>query len=714
MARTGHKSWATDAAGNIIAGAAVEVRLKSDNSLAVIYDAVSGGSALANPFTTASDGSFEFFTDADRYDVLVGSGASQVTIPVDLTDARSTQRFTTRAEAVDWIGTNGSSSPDGYTVWWGEYGVVKSTGAAAISDMTGYVPIGRPSIWHWGFDGSTDDFLTEMQALVDYGESTVSDNLDRVELDFGGVPVYVSGAVVNAEASIDYYGLHLVAHSSGSWGADNFNTTAIGSYKAPDHVPLLKIGSRFKATPDGNHVSPRFIGGAILDCAYKSSGLYCVGVTTPDLTGVIEEPRKVGLYYDNIGRMDSIKMNVRGFQAGADENIPPFRKARGIWAAEGDVHFASGRVSNCQINVYPESSPLFFDYLHTFAGWKGTKGSGTGAIIEIEASGNITNWAINTAGTGYAVDDNLYAERYKGDTGTDTDQHWDPDNWDNIACFEVTSVDGSGGITGLALATDRDGNEADGSGYGTHTIGSGELRDMYYIQEIMPVNVWLESNGGLAAREHYLDKGRLHCKGSFKYRTGETQVTVKDDEVPLKGMIIFESTGSTDDIHNFYIGNVSLNMSGTPTDPEKLILVDETAGSFRTCTAHIGIDQSTVSTSPTKTFPHTVGFVGVAFDASKFNTSGGSGNHYLDWDLKSYGFASTLYDLPASKKLSFKQDGSSVSDPTQFFGFTDQTDGVYRVHVPDAVSTGGATLYAEWGGMFRSGDDDGGLKTGNP
>lgn len=88
MALTGYKSWAVDSAGNVVPNAAVEVRRKADNSLASLFTDVTGGAPITNPFTAGSDGGFEFYVTGDRYDVIVGSGPSQVTVPFDAVDAK--------------------------------------------------------------------------------------------------------------------------------------------------------------------------------------------------------------------------------------------------------------------------------------------------------------------------------------------------------------------------------------------------------------------------------------------------------------------------------------------------------------------------------------------------------------------------------------------------------------------------------------------------
>ena len=50
MALPGYKATAVDGSGDTIGSAQVEVRRRSDNALASLFDAATSGSALTNPF----------------------------------------------------------------------------------------------------------------------------------------------------------------------------------------------------------------------------------------------------------------------------------------------------------------------------------------------------------------------------------------------------------------------------------------------------------------------------------------------------------------------------------------------------------------------------------------------------------------------------------------------------------------------------------------
>jgi len=124
MALVGYRNWAVTDAGDTIGASAVEVRRKSDNSLADLFTDAGGGTGVVNPFTADADGSFEFYADGGLYDLLVGTGPSQETTPLSLIDADGNIAFASRADAEAWRATGGtlddgqSFSADGLMYKW--------------------------------------------------------------------------------------------------------------------------------------------------------------------------------------------------------------------------------------------------------------------------------------------------------------------------------------------------------------------------------------------------------------------------------------------------------------------------------------------------------------------------------------------------------------------------------------------------------------------
>lgn len=154
MARSGFKSWAVDNQGNVLGGTQIEVRRTSDNALASLFDAASGGNALTNPFNAETDGSFEFYTDQGRYNLIVGVGGNAQTIPLDLLDARVNVAFTSRDDFVAHI-AGGGDFDNGTAIIAGGLSYLAQSGSTAIPNLPGMVPdgIGQPE--HFGALGDS-------------------------------------------------------------------------------------------------------------------------------------------------------------------------------------------------------------------------------------------------------------------------------------------------------------------------------------------------------------------------------------------------------------------------------------------------------------------------------------------------------------------------------------------------------------------------------
>lgn len=91
MARVNYKGFPTDSSGNKLSGIDIEVNFQSTGLPADVYAAETGGSPITQPFQTAADGSFEFWTEPEDYTILAGTGATQQTLPVTLSEPLSTE-----------------------------------------------------------------------------------------------------------------------------------------------------------------------------------------------------------------------------------------------------------------------------------------------------------------------------------------------------------------------------------------------------------------------------------------------------------------------------------------------------------------------------------------------------------------------------------------------------------------------------------------------
>lgn len=71
-----HQFTAQDEAGNVVAGASVEVRSEDTGLLVALYSDRNGSTPLGNPATTDSDGFIRFFVDGGVYKIRVYTGSS--------------------------------------------------------------------------------------------------------------------------------------------------------------------------------------------------------------------------------------------------------------------------------------------------------------------------------------------------------------------------------------------------------------------------------------------------------------------------------------------------------------------------------------------------------------------------------------------------------------------------------------------------------------
>jgi hypothetical protein len=75
MTRSVYEKAVTGSTGNIIVGATATVRNQSDNELASIYSAISGGSPIAGSVvTTGSDGYIKFYVEPGVYRITIAFG----------------------------------------------------------------------------------------------------------------------------------------------------------------------------------------------------------------------------------------------------------------------------------------------------------------------------------------------------------------------------------------------------------------------------------------------------------------------------------------------------------------------------------------------------------------------------------------------------------------------------------------------------------------
>lgn len=110
MARAGYHSTVTDAAGNIVPSANIEVRrLSAGMSLPQLYNARNGGAPLGNPFSANDDGSFTFYVSPGgafqvKASKIIGEQPWEKIVPYAAIATGSEYDFDTLFQGVDLPG----------------------------------------------------------------------------------------------------------------------------------------------------------------------------------------------------------------------------------------------------------------------------------------------------------------------------------------------------------------------------------------------------------------------------------------------------------------------------------------------------------------------------------------------------------------------------------------------------------------------------------
>lgn len=605
----------------------------------------------------------------------------------------------------------------------------------------GWVPAGDITAAHWGcVPGEATDRTAEVEAMFALAASraaaaggTVSDIRKRAVALIGtGDWIHVSRPLFITAFTPVFRDFRLRALYPGEWLGVVDRTVGppvSGGYEYPNAEAVLSIGGRFANPPHSTTTGPD-LSGLEIDCNYCAAGLKMGRMNDA------KQPRSIVNFLNFgwfLGEHSAAKYSgttiVNAMPNESDANTPFFRyrAGAGVWADNGDLNFDKIEVSYAERNFLSANSPVFVDDLHTFGGWKGSyrnRSGETDAVVALTVggSGAVTGWTIQTPGTGYVVGDALFAERYIGQlgAGVTVDPHQVSDNWGNLACFVVTAVDGSGGIAAMRLATNAHGLTAGGLGY------TASARTLFHVQRIRPVNVELRKFGGLKCAIHYLDKGAVIMRGSYKYEAAKLHGTFVE-ELLAEGIFEFIATDNdaNREILGFHVGDVGFTISGQygMYKPRNLIVVNEISRSFKACAATIGPTHPNGATDISGVFPSTVGSVERFFDESLFG--GSPGAYHVDWNLESVGFGGALYRLPCDRDLmAWSQKGvptplriAYLGDPAHAAIRPDITDPLIRAHtvrvyVPDATRNGGAKLRFVWNGTRRAGAPQGGFTTG--
>jgi len=285
MALPGYKATAVDGSGGTIGSTQVEVRRRSDNALASLFNAATSGSALTNPFNAAANGDFEFFAAADDYIVTLGSGSSPQVFPLSLINSDYTDDRYAQLSGASFTGN---------------------------VDTSGKIKVGT------GADGPVNgDELVLSKVQTNVGMSILSEDATGQSRLIFGTQTDASAAKVQYDASSD----KLIVQSGGIVTLQSGGTVdrvTIDSSGNVDVIGALSKGSgSFKIShplkPDTHHLVHSFIEGPQADNIYRGTVALVGGAATVNLdtAGRMSEGTFVALN----GNVQCFTSNEQGWTA---------------------------------------------------------------------------------------------------------------------------------------------------------------------------------------------------------------------------------------------------------------------------------------------------------------------------------------------------------------------------------------------------------------
>ncbi len=216
MALAGLKRNVRTGSGAIIPAAEVEVRYRENDgtagALATIYSNNEGTTAITQPgFVTDADGAFEFFAASGQYLLVVGSGASQESVPIDIVNANQVLHFDGRSEMEAWVAA-GYIAPDGTIATDGTVSYKAASGATGLTSLGGWRPFGMvivPEHFAQNTTPGTTDMTSAWTAFLAY--------LISSGLQGGGLGQYLvsDDFVVTSAIKLDLFGCYIKQATDG-------------------------------------------------------------------------------------------------------------------------------------------------------------------------------------------------------------------------------------------------------------------------------------------------------------------------------------------------------------------------------------------------------------------------------------------------------------------------------------------------------------------
>lgn len=268
MARTPLYLEVKDTFGNVVPNAVVTVRKRSDNSLATLWQAETGGTTMGNPMSSDSLGRVQAYVDRGAYNVSVtGTSITPYTVPFDGAAASNRSvdpdwRDSTLLTVAQFLAL--TAQLDGTLV---RVQLVAPTASAPGQNILLRYNAGSAHAAKWEVEGESPDLIAESTAAVSTTSTTYVTPTSAVSmtLPLSGVAdmyAYASDALVLPPAGATSYGW--LSYAVGATGAQDADAAKVSAPSNATGGSSGATGSSVRSAPRrktvtaGDIVTPKF------------------------------------------------------------------------------------------------------------------------------------------------------------------------------------------------------------------------------------------------------------------------------------------------------------------------------------------------------------------------------------------------------------------------------------------------------------------------
>ena len=365
MSFAGIRRWARTGSGAIIPTVEVEVRFRNDDGtaggLATIYSDNQGNTGITQPgFTAGADGSFELYAASGQYIIVVGSGASQESVPIDIVNANQVLQFDGRAAFVAWR-ASGYIAPDGSFASDGTVLYVASAAATSIADLNGWLPFGVVTPLHFasnatpGVTDMTDAINAALTYLRSPDETNMPGGANYKRYEFRGRTLDLKGQQYLVSDELRYQLCHGLHWKDGTIIADTASANWATNKGADADAALISNKGSFTSNCTFENIT--------VECNEVINGIYCDRNVRGEFIGVQvygfwnqlfgikadQSPSPGTPFASNLVWRDT---KTFGTIAGEVQNLSAMPTGQGIICHNGDVQIFGGESIRCLRGVW--------------------------------------------------------------------------------------------------------------------------------------------------------------------------------------------------------------------------------------------------------------------------------------------------------------------------------------------------------------------------